>query len=166
MASEHDVYQTPLNSRYSSKAMKELFSARTRFTTWRKLWTWLAEAEKELGVNITDEALEQLRANQNITDAEFKDVAVEEARRRHDVMAHVHVYGQTCPAAAAIIHLGATSCYVTDNADLIFLRDGLDLLIGKLAIVIKRLSDFALQYKDLPCLAYTHGMVDLQDDRV
>ncbi|KAF2754198.1 adenylosuccinate lyase [Pseudovirgaria hyperparasitica] len=157
MVSEHDVYQSPLNTRYCSDEMKYLFSARKRFSTWRQLWTWLAEAEKELGCDISDEAIDQLRSSQQITDEEFKDVAVEERRRRHDVMAHVHVYGQTCPAAAGIIHLGATSCYVTDNADLIFLRDGLDILIKKLATCIKRLSEFAMQYKDMPCLAYTHG---------
>ncbi|KMU72281.1 adenylosuccinate lyase [Coccidioides immitis RMSCC 3703] len=156
-SSEFDVYQSPLNTRYCSAEMKHLFSARKRFSTWRQLWTWLAEAEQQLGINITDEALEQMRAHQTITDQELADAAVEEKRRRHDVMAHVHVYGQTCPAAAPIIHLGATSCYVTDNADLIFLRDGLDILLKKLATVIARLSEFAKQYKDLPCLAYTHG---------
>ncbi|EEP80785.1 adenylosuccinate lyase [Uncinocarpus reesii 1704] len=118
-SSEFDVYQSPLNTRYCSTEMKHLFSARKRFSTWRKLWTWLAEAEQELGINISNEALEQLRAHQTITDQELADAAVEEKRRRHDVMAHVHVYGQTCPAAAPIIHLGATSCYVTDNADFI-----------------------------------------------
>lgn len=106
--SEHDVYQTPLNSRYASKPMKELFGARTRCSTWRRLWTWLAEAEKELGLEISDEAIQQLRSHQQITDDEMAAAAIEEKRRRHDVMAHVHVYGQTCPAAAGVIHLGAT----------------------------------------------------------
>jgi len=155
--SEHDVYQTPLNSRYASMPMKELFGARTRFSIWRKLWTWLAEAEKELGLNITDEAIQQLQSHQQITNEELAAAAVEEKRRRHDVMAHVHVYGQTCPAAAGVIHLGATSCFVTDNGDLIIIRHGLDLILKQLAIVIKRLSLFAQQYRNLPCLGYTHG---------
>ncbi|KAI2088811.1 adenylosuccinase ade13 [Ophidiomyces ophidiicola] len=115
------------------------------------------EAEQQLGISISDEALEQMRTHQTVTDQELADAAVEEKKRRHDVMAHVHVYGQTCPAAAPIIHLGATSCYVTDNADLIILTEGLDILSSKLATVIARLSQFAKQYKDLPCLAYTHG---------
>ncbi|KAI1959400.1 adenylosuccinase ade13 [Ophidiomyces ophidiicola] len=157
MSSEFDVYQSPLNTRYCSNEVKHLFSARKRFSTWRKLWTWLAEAEQQLGISINDEALEQMRAHQTVTDQELADAAVEEKKRRHDVMAHVHVYGQTCPAAAPIIHLGATSCYVTDNADLIILTEGLDVLSSKLATVIARLSQFAKQYKDLPCLAYTHG---------
>lgn len=155
--SEHDVYQSPLNTRYCSVEMKQLFSARMRFSTWRKLWTWLAESEQELGVNVSNEALEQMRAHLTVSDSELADAAVEEKRRRHDVMAHVHVFGQSCPAAAPIIHLGATSCFVTDNADLIFLRDGLGMLTTKLATCIARLSDFAKQYRALPCLAYTHG---------
>ncbi|KAL3474385.1 Cullin repeat-like-containing domain protein [Aspergillus californicus] len=137
--------------------MKYLFSPRNRFSTWRSLWLWLAEAEKELGLPITDEAIEQMRNNTTIQDEEFKIAAEEEKRRRHDVMAHVHAYGQVAPAAAGIIHWGATSCYCTDNADLIFLRDGLDILIPKLAVVIDKLSSFANQYKDLPCLGFTHG---------
>ena len=153
MASANDVYQTPFNSRYCSNEMKLLFSPRNRFSTWRKLWVWLAEAEKELGLGgITDEAIAQMRDHVNITDEEFVVAAEEEKRRRHDVMAHVHTFGQVAPSAAGIIHLGATSCYCTDNADLIFLRDGLDLLLPKLATVILKLSDFARQYKDLPCL--------------
>ncbi|KAE8378384.1 Cullin repeat-like-containing domain protein [Aspergillus bertholletiae] len=137
--------------------MKYLFSPRNRFSTWRKLWLWLAESEKELGLSISDEAIEQMKAHITIQDEEFKVAAEEEKRRRHDVMAHVHAYGQVAPAAAGIIHWGATSCYCTDNADLIFLRDGLDILIPKLAVVIDKLSTFAQQYKDLPCLGFTHG---------
>lgn len=155
--SPNDIYATPLGSRYSSNEMKYLFSPRNRFSTWRKLWLWLAEAEKELGLNISAEAIEQLGSHLKIEDAEFAVAAEEEKRRRHDVMAHVHAYGQVAPAAAGIIHWGATSCYVTDNADLIFLRDGLDLLLPKLATVVQKLSEFAVQYKDLPCLGYTHG---------
>lgn len=111
----------------------------------------------ELGLPITDEAIEQMKAHVTIQDDEFKVAAEEEKRRRHDVMAHVHAFGQVAPAAAGIIHWGATSCYCTDNADLILLRDGLDILIPKLAVVIDKLSQFAQQYKDLPCLGFTHG---------
>lgn len=111
----------------------------------------------ELGLAISNEAIEQMKAHLVIQDDEFKVAAEEEKRRRHDVMAHVHAFGQVAPAAAGIIHWGATSCYCTDNADLIFLRDGLDILIPKLAVVIDKLSAFAKQYKDLPCLGFTHG---------
>ncbi|KAJ5907710.1 hypothetical protein N7495_000392 [Penicillium taxi] len=111
----------------------------------------------ELGLSITDEAISQMKAHATIQDAEFKVAAEEEKRRRHDVMAHVHAFGQVAPAAAGIIHWGATSCYCTDNADLILLRDGLDILIPKLAVVVDKLSQFAKQYKDLPCLGFTHG---------
>lgn len=137
--------------------MLRLFSPQTRASTWRQLWVWLAEGEKELGLDISDDAIAQMKAHLVLTDEDFKTAAVEEKRRRHDVMAHVHAYGQVAPAAAGIIHYGATSCYVTDNADLIFLRDGLSMLLPKLATVIQKLSDFAREYKDLPCLAYTHG---------
>ncbi|KAJ6155382.1 adenylosuccinase ade13 [Penicillium chermesinum] len=157
MAANNDVYQTPLNSRYSSDEMKYLFSPRMRFSTWRNLWIWLAESQKELGLPITDEAIEQMKSHAVIQDSEFKVAAEEEKRRRHDVMAHVHAFGLVAPAAAGIIHWGATSCYCTDNADLILLRDGLDILIPKLAVVIDKLSQFAQQYKDLPCLGFTHG---------
>ncbi len=109
--------------------MKGLFSARTRAETWRKLWLWLAEAEKSLGIPISDLAIEQMKANVKFTDEDFVVAAEEEKKRRHDVMAHVYTFGTKAPEAAGIIHLGATSCYVTDNADLIFLRDGLDLLL-------------------------------------
>ena len=138
--------------------MRALFSPRRRFTTWRKLWLYLAEAEKELGLDrITDEALSQMRQNLVIQDEEFGIIAAEEAIRRHDVMAHVYGFGLRCPAAEPVIHLGATSCYVTDNADLIFLRDGLDMLLPALATVIQKLADFAQKWKSQPCLSYTHG---------
>ncbi|KAK3676849.1 adenylosuccinase ade13 [Recurvomyces mirabilis] len=138
--------------------MKYIFSPRNRFSTWRELWIWLAESERELGLEgITPTAIEQMRDHVRIQDHEFELAAVEEKRRRHDVMAHVHTYGQIAPAAAGIIHWGATSCYVTDNADQIFLRDALDLLLPKLAAVIQRLSNFALEYRDEPALGYTHG---------
>lgn len=141
--------------------MQQLFSPRTRLTTWRLLWLWLAESEKELGLAISDEAIAQLRAHTRVEDPEFAVIAAEEKRRRHDVMAAVHAYGLVAPAAAGILHWGATSCYVTDNADLIFLRDGLTLVLAKLARVVAQLRAFALQYKDLPCLAYTHGQAAL-----
>jgi len=154
--SSHGVWQSPLSGRYASKEMASLFSNSTRFGTWRQLWLNLAIAEKELGLEIPDEAIAQMKANLTLDDNQMKLAAEEEKRRRHDVMAHVHVFGIVAPAAAAYIHLGATSCYVTDNADLIFLRSALNLLLPKLAIVIARLSAFATQYKDLPTLGFTH----------
>lgn len=153
----YDSYSTPLSSRYASEEMSHIFSLRNRFSTWRKLWYNLAIAEKETGLPmITDEAIAQMKEHLEITDDEIAAAAVEEAKVRHDVMAHVHVFGETCPAAAGIIHLGATSCFVTDNADLIFLRDAYDVLIPKLVNVIDRLSKFAMEYKDLPVLGWTH----------
>ncbi|CAD6925580.1 unnamed protein product [Tilletia controversa] len=154
--SSHDAWQSPLSGRYASKEMASLFSNATRFGTWRQLWLNLAIAEKELGLDIPDEAIAQMKANLTLDDHQMQLAAEEEKRRRHDVMAHVHVFGVVAPAAAPYIHLGATSCYVTDNADLIFLRRGLDLLLPKLATVIQRLSAFAMEYKDLPTLGFTH----------
>lgn len=136
--------------------MKTIFSARTRASTWRQLWVWLAEAEKELGLPIPDDAITQMKEHIVMTDEDFDVAAEEERKRRHDVMAHVHAFGQVAPAAAGIIHWGATSCYCTDNADLIFLRDALDLFLPKLATIIHKLSQFALEYKDMPALGYTH----------
>ncbi|ODV95405.1 hypothetical protein PACTADRAFT_33973 [Pachysolen tannophilus NRRL Y-2460] len=154
----NDKYATPLSSRYASDEMSAVFSLRNRFSTWRKLWLTLAKAERSLGLDdvISEEAIEQMEKHLIITDEEIEAAKVEEAIVRHDVMAHVHVFGETCPAASGIIHLGATSCYVTDNADLIFLRDAYDILIPKLVNVINRLSKFALAYKDLPTLGWTH----------
>ncbi|KAG8527593.1 adenylosuccinase ade13 [Bacidia gigantensis] len=153
----NDEYQTPFNSRYCTSAMKQLWSPRTRFSTWRQLWVWLAESEKELGLTqVTDKAISQMKEHVTVQDDEFEVVAQEEKRRRHDVMAHCHGFGLKAPAAEGIIHLGATSCYVTDNADLIFLKRGLDLLLDQLANVIKKLAKFALEYRDLPCLGFTH----------
>ncbi|WFD34470.1 adenylosuccinate lyase [Malassezia cuniculi] len=156
MSQSFDRWQSPLASRYASKEMSSLFSNATRFSTWRELWLNLAIAEKELGLPIPDEAIEQMRANLTLDEKQMELAAEEEKRRRHDVMAHVHVFGTVAPAAAPFIHLGATSCYVTDNADLIFLRRGLDLLLPKLALVIQRLADFAQRYRDLPTLGFTH----------
>ncbi|KAK9382592.1 L-Aspartase-like protein [Kockiozyma suomiensis] len=155
--SSFDSYSSPLSSRYASKEMSALFSPRTRYSTWRKLWLTLAIAEKQLDLSaITDEAIEQLRAHVEITDDEIRAASEQEKIVRHDVMSHVHVYGVAAPAAAGIIHLGATSCYVTDNADLIFLRDACDILIKRLVNVIQKLSEFAVQYKDMPVLGWTH----------
>ncbi|TFK37539.1 L-Aspartase-like protein [Crucibulum laeve] len=151
-----DTYQTPLSSRYASKEMAHLFSPANRFYTWRKLWLNLAIAENELGLPIPENAIEQMKNNLELTPEQFEVAAVEEKKRRHDVMAHVHTFGTVAPAAAGIIHLGATSCYVTDNADLIFLRTGLGYLIRSLGVLISRLSAFATQYKDLPTLGFTH----------
>ncbi|KAI4141130.1 MAG: hypothetical protein LQ341_003599 [Variospora aurantia] len=137
--------------------MKELFSLARRAETWRLLWLWLAEAQKELGLPISDKAIDQLRSHITMTKHDFEVAEVEEKRRRHDVMAHVHAFGEAAPEAAGIIHWGATSCYVTDNADLVFLRDALKILLPKLAVVVQKLTDFARAYKDLPCLGYTHG---------
>ncbi|KAM3427246.1 hypothetical protein MY4824_009564 [Beauveria thailandica] len=157
MASPYDSYQTSLTGRYCSPAMSQLFSQRSRHSTWRKLWLGLAESERELGIDtITPEALEQMKANLTVTDQDFEVARVEEKIRRHDVMAHVHAFGIAAPAAAGIIHYGATSCYVTDNAELILMKDALDLLTKKLAKVISNLAAFALKWKDQPTLAYTH----------
>lgn len=155
--SDNDKYSTPLSSRYASDEMSAIFSLRNRFSTWRKLWLTLAKAEQDVGLSvITDEAIKQMEEHLIISDEEIEDAKKEEAIVRHDVMAHVHTFGKTCPLAAGIIHLGATSCYVTDNADLIFLRDAYDVLIPKLVNVINRLSQFALKHKDLPVLGWTH----------
>ncbi|KAI0162814.1 adenylosuccinate lyase [Pestalotiopsis sp. NC0098] len=152
-----DTYKTPLDSRYSSAEMKQLFSQRSRHSTWRKLWLYLAEAEKDLGIDtISAEALEQMKEHLTVTDDDFGVAAIEEKRRRHDVMAHVHAFGQVAPAAAGIIHYGATSCYVTDNAELILMRDAMDLLIPKLAKVISNLAAFADKHKAVPTLGFTH----------
>ncbi|CAE6405215.1 unnamed protein product [Rhizoctonia solani] len=151
-----DTYQTPLSSRYASKEMSHLFSSAMRFHTWRKLWLNLAIAEKELGLPIPDDAITQMKDNLWLDDDQFKVAAAEEKKRRHDVMAHVHTFGTVAPAAAPIIHLGATSCYVTDNGDLLLLREGCDLLLGRLAVVIDRLANFAKEYRALPTLGFTH----------
>jgi adenylosuccinate lyase len=130
------------------------FSDKKKFSTWRRLWINLAKAEKELGLDISDEAIKQMDAHE--FDIDFDMAAKEEKRRRHDVMAHVHTFGVAAPAAAGIIHLGATSCYVTDNSELIMMRDGLDIILPKLAAVIEKLSQFARKYADLPTLGFTH----------
>lgn len=149
-----DLYNTPLNSRYASKEMSYIFSDNMKFTTWRKLWVALAECEKELGLNITDEQIAELKAH--INDVNYEDAAKREKEVRHDVMSHVYAYGLQCPKAKGIIHLGATSCYVGDNTDVIIMRDALLLVKKKIVTVLDRLSKFALQYKDMPTLGFTH----------
>ena len=149
-----DRYESPLSSRYASKFMLNLFSAETRIQTWRRLWTALARAEHNLGLPITAEQVAELEAH--ITDIDFDMAAAREKEVRHDVMAHVYTYGKAAPSAAGIIHLGATSCYVTDNADLILYREGLRHLRGELIAVLANLSQFAEKYKAAPTLGYTH----------
>ncbi|CAH1103523.1 unnamed protein product [Psylliodes chrysocephalus] len=153
-SSPYANYRSPLSTRYASKEMQYNFSDQKKFSTWRKLWINLAKAEKEMGLNITDEQIQEME--NNIYNINFDDAANEERLTRHDVMAHVHVFAKQCPLAAPIIHLGATSCFVGDNTDLIILRDGLDLLIPRVATVIQNLARFADQYKSLPALGYTH----------
>ena len=150
----NDKYVSPLSERYASKEMQYIFSPDMKFTTWRKLWIALAESEMELGLNITQEQIDELKANaENIN----YDVAKEREKLvRHDVMSHVYAYGQQCPKAAGIIHLGATSCYVGDNTDIIIMREALYLVRKKLLNVINELTKFALNYKDLPTIAFTH----------
>ena len=149
-----DRYESPLSSRYASEYMLKLFSADTRYQTWRKLWTALAKAEMKLGLPVTTEQIEELSAH--IEDIDYECVKQREKEVRHDVMAHVYAYGKAAPTAAGIIHLGATSCYVTDNADLIIYRDALRYLRAELLGVLANLADFAEKYKAMPTLGYTH----------
>lgn len=149
-----DRYESPLSSRYASKYMLGLFSSDTRYRTWRRLWTALARAEMSLGLPITQAQVDELEAH--INDIDYECVSKREKEVRHDVMAHVYAYGKAAPLAAGIIHLGATSCYVTDNADLIIYRDALIYLRRELLGVIANLADFADKYKALPALGYTH----------
>ncbi|MGN0527028.1 MAG: adenylosuccinate lyase [Acutalibacteraceae bacterium] len=147
-------YESPLSSRYASDYMLELFSSDTRYKTWRKLWVSLAKAEMSLGLNITPEQVAELEAN--VDNIDYECVAEREKEVRHDVMAHVHAYGVVAPSAAGIIHLGATSCYVTDNADLVIYRDALLYIRKEVLKVIANLADFAEKYKAMPTLGYTH----------
>ncbi len=196
-----NVYDTPLNTRYASKEMSYIFSDDMKFSTWRKLWVALAEGEKELGLEITEEQLEELRANinninydeaikkekevrhdklwvalaegekelgleiteeqleelrANINNINYDEAIKKEKEVRHDVMSHVYAYGLQCPSAKGIIHLGATSCYVGDNTDIIILRDALELIRNKVVTVLHRLSKFAMEYKGMPTLGFTH----------
>ena len=147
-------YESPLVSRYASEYMLKLFSSDTRYQTWRRLWVSLAKAEMALGLPVTKEQVDELSAH--IADIDYECVSQREKEVRHDVMAHVYAYGQVAPTAAGIIHLGATSCYVTDNADLIIYRDALTYLRSELLGVLANLSEFAEKYKELPTLGYTH----------
>ena len=149
-----DKYESPLSSRYASDYMLRLFSQDTRYQTWRKLWVSLAKAEMKLGLPITPQQVAQLEAH--VTDIDYECAAAREKEVRHDVMAHVYTYGKAAPEAAGIIHLGATSCYVTDNADIVIYREGLKYLRGELLKVLANLSEFADTYKAMPTLGYTH----------
>lgn len=150
----HDVYENPLTKRYASKPMAELWSEQRKHATWRRLWVALAEAERELGIEISESQISDLKSATD--DIDFALAAKYEKELRHDVMAHVHTYGDRCPSARGIIHLGATSCYVTDNTDLILMREALQLVQAKLVAVIDELAKFAAQYRELPCLGFTH----------
>ncbi|MBZ9691118.1 adenylosuccinate lyase [Clostridium botulinum] len=149
-----NLYSTPLNSRYASKEMSFIFSDDMKFTTWRKLWVALAEGERELGLNITEEQVNELKSN--INNINYEEAMKKEKEVRHDVMSHVYAYGLQCPTAKGIIHLGATSCYVGDNTDVIIMRDALLLIKDKIVTVLNHLKNFAIQYKDLPTLGFTH----------
>ena len=147
-------YESPFCTRYASKEMQYIFSADKKFTTWRKLWVALARAEMQLGLPVTQEQVDELEAN--VDNIDYEVAAAREKVVRHDVMAHVYTYGKVCPKAAGIIHLGATSCYVGDNTDVIIMRDAMQVVKRKLVKVISQLAEFADKYKAMPCLAYTH----------
>lgn len=151
---DYDRYQSPLSERYASKEMQYIFSPDMKFRTWRKLWIALAETEKELGLAITEEQIEELKAKQD--NINYETAQEREALVRHDVMAHVYAYGVQCPKAKGIIHLGATSCYVGDNTDIIVMTEALKLVKKKLVNVMNELSKFSMEYKALPTLAFTH----------
>ena len=149
-----DRYESPLSSRYASDEMQYIFSQDKKFSTWRRLWVALARAEMELGLPVTQEQVDELEAH--ITDIDYERAALWERKLRHDVMAHVHTYGELCPKAMPIIHLGATSCYVGDNTDVILMREGLELVRDKIVRVLACLAEFSDKYKALPTLGFTH----------
>lgn len=149
-----DIYQSPLCERYASKEMQNIFSNDRKFSTWRKLWIALAESEQELGLPISDEQIEEMKAQ--IDNIDYEKARQYESELRHDVMAHVHTFGDACPKAAGIIHLGATSCYVGDNTDIILMQSALLQIRNLLLNAVEALSEFAMEYKALPTLAYTH----------
>mgnify|MGYP001109866956 FL=1 len=151
---ETNKYISPFSTRYSSDEMQYVFSEEFKFKTWRRLWIELAKAEKELGLDITDKQIAQLEAHAE--DINFEVARAREREVRHDVMSHVYAYGKQCPDAEPIIHLGATSCYVGDNTDVIILKKASEIILKKAAAVVKNLADFAQKYKGMPCLAYTH----------
>ena len=154
MPDQYTQYDNPLIGRYASPEMIALWGPQKKHSTWRRLWIALAESEAELGLPIAQAQIDQLKAH--VDNIDFENAERHERRLRHDVMAHVHAYGDVCPDARAIIHLGATSCYVTDNTDIILLRESLEMIRGRLVAVIERLAEFAKKYRDLPCLAFTH----------
>ena len=154
MSENVNSYESPFCTRYASEEMQYIFSADKKFTTWRKLWVALARAEMKLGLPVTEAQVKQLE--EHINDVDYAAAAEREKITRHDVMAHVFTYGQSCPDAAGIIHLGATSCYVGDNTDVIIMRDALKVVRRKLINVMNNLARFAEEYKSMPCLAYTH----------
>ncbi|MDE6580085.1 MAG: adenylosuccinate lyase [Ruminiclostridium sp.] len=154
MSKNYNSYESPFCTRYASEEMQYVFSAQKKFSTFRRLWVALARAEMKLGLNITQEQVDQLE--KNVDNIDFAVAEAREKEVRHDVMSHVYAYGQVCPDAAGIIHLGATSCYVGDNTDIIVMRDAMKIVHRKLVNVIANLSAFAKKYKALPCLAYTH----------
>lgn len=154
MSDRHNRYESPFCTRYASEEMQYVFSADNKFKTWRKLWIALAKAEKRQGLQITDEQIAQLE--EHAEDINYDVAVAREKECRHDVMSHVYAYGVQCPKAKGIIHLGATSCYVGDNTDIIVMREGLRIIRRKLLNVISLLADFAVSYKDMPALAYTH----------
>ena len=150
----YDRFESPFSTRYASDEMQFLFSAEKKFGTWRRLWIALARAEMELGIAVTPAQIAELEVHKD--DINYKEAEAREKQVRHDVMAHVYAYGLQCPQAAGIIHLGATSCYVTDNTDIVIMKEALELIKGKVVSVIAMLGDFADRYKDMPALAYTH----------
>lgn len=152
--SDYNSYESPFCTRYASREMQYVFSADKKFTTWRKLWVALARAEMKLGLPVTQKQVDELETH--IEDIDYKAAEEREKLVRHDVMSHVYAYGLACPGAKGIIHLGATSCYVGDNTDVIVMRDALQIVRRKLINVLAQLSGFAVKYKDMPCLAYTH----------
>jgi adenylosuccinate lyase len=154
MSHDYQQYDNPLIARYASPEMSQLWSPQRKFSTWRRLWVALAESQAELGLPISTAQIAELR--QHVDDIDFEAARRYEQRLRHDVMAHVHAYGDVCPTARKIIHYGATSCFVTDNTDLLLIRESLQRVAGRLAAVIDRLAAFAARWRDLPCLAFTH----------
>jgi len=150
----NDTFSSPLAERVATREMVALWSPQKKFSTWRRCWIALAEAEQELGLPITDEQLDEMRAR--VDDIDFEAASKFEEEVRHDVMAHIHAYGVVAPKAKPIIHLGATSCYVGDNTDLILIRESLQLILNKAVNVLLRLAEFARKWKELPALGYTH----------
>lgn len=157
--SDYNSYESPFCTRYASREMQYVFSADKKFTTWRKLWVALARAEMKLGLPVTQKQVEELEAH--IDDIDYKAAEEREKLVRHDVMSHVYAYGLACPEAKGIIHLGATSCYVGDNTDVIVMRDALQIVRRKLINVLAQLSGFSVKYKDMPCLAYTLSLIHI-----